>query len=128
MKRVLFFVALFSLSRVAASDQPHGASWKDVRVTEVTVYTTGGPTGKGYLVVTFSSNGTGTPSCASGYPRNLLIDVTTDGGRMAAATVMQARALGSALGMTLTVIGTGTCSLSSTTETMASIQISERGQ
>jgi hypothetical protein len=62
---------LLSLSSVAASDQPHaGRSWKDAGVTNVTAYTTGGAAGKSYVVVTLSSNGTGTPSCASGYPRN----------------------------------------------------------
>jgi len=112
MQRVLFLLALLAVSSVAVSDKPHGGSWKDVNVTDITAYTTGGPEGKGYLIVTFSSNGTGTPSCASGYPRNLAI-----AGGFAAA-IVQSAFLSQA---PLTVTGTGTCDVSPTTETMASV-------
>jgi hypothetical protein len=63
MKCALFAFALLALTRVAASDQPHaGSTWKDAKVTDVTIYTVGGPSGKGYVVVTFAGNGAGTPS------------------------------------------------------------------
>lgn len=121
MKRALLLpLAFLALSSTAAP--PAGSSWKDAKVTDVTIYTAAGPAGKGYLVVTFAANGTGTPSCASGYPKNLVIDITTDGGRMAAATVMQATMLGS----TVTVSGNGSCSVNPSMETMASIQTTAR--
>jgi hypothetical protein len=72
------------------------------------------------VVVTFSSNGAGTPNCASGYPRDLVIDLSTPGGAFAASTAQAAKVLGEAV----TVAGTGICSVPSTTETMASIVVS----
>jgi len=110
-------LTLLALSSVVASDQPHGSSWKEVKVAAVTAYTAGGPSGKGYVVVTFSSNGTGTPGCASGYPRDLVIDISTPGGGFAAAIAQSAKLSG----MSVTVAGTGTCGVASGTETMASI-------
>jgi hypothetical protein len=110
-------VLLLSMSSVAAP--PSGSSWKDVKVSDVTIYAAGGPTGKGHLVITFSSNGMGTPNCASGYPRNLLIDISTPGGAMAAAVLQS----GMILNSTVTVTGTGTCSVIANTETLASIQM-----
>jgi hypothetical protein len=90
-----------------------------VKVTEVTVYTAAGPAGKGYVVVTFSSNGTGTPNCASGYPKNLLIDNSSGPSGAFAAAVVQSAMLSV---MTVTVTGTGSCSVNPAMETMASIQ------
>ena len=119
MQRVLFSVTLLALSSMAVSDQPHGGTWKDAQVADITVYTTGGNEGKGYVVVTFAANGTGTPSCASGYPRSVAIDFSTPGGGGFAAAVMQSALLS---GMPVTVTGTGSCSVSPTIETVASIQ------
>jgi hypothetical protein len=114
----VFPLALLALSSVAASDQPHGGSWKDAQVADIMVHTDGGPAGKGYVVVTFAANGTGTPNCASGYPRSVAIDLSIAGGTFAAA-VMQSALLSS---MSVTVTGTGSCSVSPTTETAASVQ------
>ena len=119
MQRVLFSVTLLALSSMAVSDQPHGGTWKDAQVADITVYTTGGNEGKGYVVVTFAANGTGTPSCASGYPRSVAIDFSTPGGGGFAAAVMQSALLS---GMPVTVTGTGSCSVSPTIETVASVQ------
>jgi hypothetical protein len=116
-----FIACLLSLS-IAAADQPHGGSWKDVRVTNMVTYTAEGYPPKGLVIVTLSANGTGTPSCANGYPKNLAIDITTDSGRTALAMVLSASTLGS----TVSATGTGTCSVSSTTETMASIETKVR--
>jgi hypothetical protein len=117
MKRaVLLPVVLLSLSSTAAP--PAGSTWKDAKVTDVTVYTAGGPAGKGYVVVTFAANGAGTPSCASGYPRNLVIDLSAGGGGMAAMLVEQSMMTGQAL----TVTGSGSCSVNPSMETLASIQ------
>jgi hypothetical protein len=112
-----FLALLLPLSSAVAADQPHG-TWKDAKVADITVFAAGGPSGKGYMVVTFSSNGTGTPSCASGYPRNLAIDITTEGGKFASMELERS----SMIGMTVTVTGTGTCSVVPTAETLASIQ------
>jgi hypothetical protein len=117
MKRALFNLTFLALSGVAASDQPHGGSWKDVKVIEVTVYTAGGTSGKGYVVVTFTANGTG-PSCANGYPRSVAIDSSTPGGAFAAGIVQYAFLIGAPL----TVTGTGACSVIPNTETLDSIQ------
>ena len=84
MRHTLFPIALLALSGVAASDQPHEGSWKDAKVTDIMAYTAGGHEGKGYVVVTFAANGTGTPNCASGYPRSVVIDLSTPGGAYAA--------------------------------------------
>jgi len=112
-----FPLALLALSGVAASDQPHG-TWKDAKVTEITVYTTGGTDGKGYMVVRFAANGTGTPGCASGYPRSVAIDMSTVGGAMAAEMAEKSSLIGSVL----TVTGTGACNVSPKIETLASVQ------
>jgi hypothetical protein len=111
----LVLALLLSLSSAAAYA---GSSWKDVKITDVTIYTAAGPAGKGYVVVTFAANGTGTPSCASGYPKNLVIDISAVGGAMAAAAVQQ----GLMTGSTVSVTGTGGCSVNPSMETMASIQ------
>jgi hypothetical protein len=47
-----------------------------------------------------------------------VVDVSTDGGRLAAATVEQSLMLG----LPLTVMGSGTCSVNPSMETLASIQ------
>lgn len=118
-KRALLLPAVF-LSLASAAAPPAGSAWKDARVTDVTIYPAGGPGGKGYIVVTFASNGMGTPSCASGYPKNLVLDISTGGGGLAAAMVEQSLMMGS----TLTVTGSGTCaaSVNPPMETLASIQ------
>jgi hypothetical protein len=118
MKRALFLLALLALSGVAAADQPHAGSWKDAKITDIVVHTVGGPEGKGYVVITFAGNGTGTPNCASGYPRSVVIDLSTQGGAFAAAIAQTARLTG----MGLTVTGTGSCSVTPTIETAASVQ------
>jgi hypothetical protein len=118
---VLPFI-LLALSSVAASDQPHG-SWKDMNIVGITAYPVGGTDGKGYVVVTFAANGAGTPSCASGYPRNVAIDLSTAGGAFAASIAQAAKLTGTSV----TVTGTGTCTVTSTTETLASIQSQESG-
>lgn len=118
MRRALFSITLLALSSVAASDQPHGGIWKDVKVANMAVYATGGPAGKGYVVATFSANGSGTQGCASGYPRDLVIDLSTPGGAFAASVLQAARLTGSSV----TAHGTGTCSVIATTETLTSVQ------
>ncbi len=114
---------LLFLSGVAASDQPHGgSSSKDVRISDITVHTDGGSAGKGYVILTFSSTGTSTPSCASGYPRDLIVDMSIAGGAFAAAVAQSSFLTGSAV----TVTGSGTCSVVPTAETLASIRESGR--
>ena len=117
MQRSKLIVALL-LSVSSAAAYAGGSTWSGANVTNITSYPTGGPAGKGYVVVTFSSNGAGTPSCASGYPRNVAIDISTPGGAFAAAASQTAMLTG----MVVTVIGTGTCSVVPTAETLASIQ------
>src|SRR5215831_8800638 len=112
---------LLPLSNAVAADQPHG-TWKDVQVIDVTVFAAGGPAGKGYVVVTFSANGTGTPGCASGYPRSVAIDNSISGGAFAAGVAQTAFFSQ----LPLTVTGTGTCSVIPTTETLASIQMTHQ--
>jgi len=119
MRHTLFPIALLALSGVAASDQPHEGSWKDAKVTDIMAYTAGGHEGKGYVVVTFAANGTGTPNCASGYPRSVVIDLSTPGGAYAASIAQSAFIIGSS---SLTVTGTGNCSVTPTIETAASVQ------
>jgi len=118
MKRVLFSLALLAMSSVAVSDQPHTGSWKDAKLTDIVVHTAGGPEGKGYVVLTFAANGTGTPNCASGYPRSVVIDLSTPAGAYAAGIAQTVRLTGTSL----TVTGTGSCSVTPTIETVASLQ------
>ena len=121
MKRALLLpFALLALSSTAAP--PAGSNWKDVKVTDLTIYTAAGAAGKGYVVVTFSSSGTGTPSCASAYPRNVVIDPTAAADDRAVATVQMVMMTGT----TVTVTGTGSCSINPSMETMASIQTTAR--
>jgi hypothetical protein len=114
MKRALLLpFVLLALSSTAAP--PAGSTWKDVKVADITVYPAGGSAGKGFVMVTFSSNGMSTPGCSSGYPKNVVIDISTAAGAFAAAVLQSARLLGT----TLTVAGTGTCEVSSGMETLA---------
>jgi hypothetical protein len=122
MKSVLFSLALLAVSSAAVSDQPRGGSWKDAKVTDITAHTAGGTEGKGYVVVTFAANGTGIASCASGYPRSVVIDVSTPGAAYAAAMAQSAFLSG----MPLTVTGTGACNVVPNVETAASVQETPR--
>ena len=111
-------IILLALSSAAVSDPPHVGTWKNANVADIVVHTDGGHDGKGYVVVTFTANGTGGPNCASGYPRSVAIDLSGPGGMSAAHLAHTAfRA-----GKPLTVTGTGTCSVSPATETVASVQ------
>jgi hypothetical protein len=112
----LVLALLLSMSSVAAP--PPGGSWKDVKISDITVHADGGSAGKGYIVVTFSSNGTGTASCASGYPRSLVVDLSFAAGAFAASVAQASFLTGSAV----TVTGTGACSVIPTAETLASIR------
>jgi hypothetical protein len=122
VKQPLALLALLVLSSAAYAG---GSTWKDAKVSDITVYAAGGPEGKGYVVVTFAANGAGTPNCASGYPRSVVIDLSTAGGAYAAAIAQSAYLMGSS---SLTVTGTGTCTVSPTTETVASVQEMARNQ
>ena len=112
---IVVLALLLSMSSVAAP--PPSGSWKDVMISDITVHPAAGPTGKGYIVVTFSSNGTNTPNCASGYPRSLVVDLSDAGGGFAAAVAQSSFLSGSAV----TVTGTGACSVIPTAETLSSI-------
>jgi hypothetical protein len=116
-KHLLLPLTVLALSSAAASDQPHG-TWADAKVTNVAVYTTGGSASKGYVVVTFAANSTGTPGCASGYPRNIAIDTSTASAMLAFETLERSTMMGAPV----TVTGTGTCSVIPNTETLASVQ------
>ncbi len=117
MRNALCAITCLAVVSVAASDQPHGGILKDVNITDITVHTVGGNGEKGYVVVTFSSNGTGTPDCAKGYPSDLVIDMSIAGGAFAAALAQAGFLTGSAVSVT----GTGACSIVPTAETLASI-------
>jgi len=122
MKRALIPLALAAaLSTATAADQPQGGSWKDVKAEHVTVYATGGPGGEGYAVYTLSTNSTGTPQCASGYPRNVVVDIGKRVGAMAASELEKSMLMGGLL----TATGTGTCFNGS--EVLASISSQSRG-
>jgi hypothetical protein len=117
MKRALLLpLAFLALSSRAAA--PAGGVWKDAKITDITVYTAAGPAGKGYVVVTFSSNGSNAPNCASGYPKSVVIDLSNASGAFAASVLQASRLIGG----TITVTGTGTCSVNPTMETLASVQ------
>ena len=74
MRRALLPLTLLTLS--SATAYADGTTWTYAKVMSITVYAAGGSGQKGYVVVTFESNGKGTPpGCASGYPRNLAIDL-----------------------------------------------------
>ena len=122
MKHALFFSILLALSSVAGSDQSQHGIWKDAQVTSVVAYADGGSSGKGYVVVTFAANGTGSPHCAAGYPRSVAIDLSTAGGGFTAA-IVQAAVL---TGASMTVLGSGSCSVIPTVETVASVEETSR--
>src|SRR5690242_16370089 len=117
VKRLKLLLALLLVVSSAAA-YAGGSTWTGANVINITTYPSGGPAGKGYVVITFSSNGAGTPSCASGYPRNVAIDLSTAGGGFAAAVAQSSFLSGSAV----TVTGTAACSVIPTAETLASIR------
>lgn len=118
----LSLALLLSLSSAAA--YAGGGTFSDAKIISITTYTSEGAPPKGYVVVTFSGNGIGGPSCATSYPKNLVIDVSAQSGNSAAATALMALMTG----QPVTAAGTGTCSLNSSMETMASIQNSIAGR
>ena len=89
-----------------------------MKITGITVYAAGDPSEKGSVVVTFTATGRGTPNCASGYPRDVVIDLSTAGGAFAASIAKAAKLTGTSV----TVTATGNCTVISNTETRASIQ------
>lgn len=117
MKRALLIPLVFLSLLSSAATPPAGSRWKDVKITDITIYAAGGSSGKGYVVVTFASNGLGTPSCAGDYPKNLVIDLTNPGGTLATTAVELQNTLGSL------VTVTGTCSIVPSMETLASIHL-----
>jgi hypothetical protein len=122
MRRALIALALLAFSIATAFAGV--STFTEAKIASTTVYTSGGSAAKGYLVVTFTSNGVGTPGCASGYPRNIVIDLSTDGGKFAATVFAKAEMLGSAI----TATGTGMCSVIPTAETLLSVQETPRVQ
>jgi hypothetical protein len=121
MKHPKLFLALILLI-FSASAYAGGSTWTGASIINMTAYATGGTEGKGYVIVTLSSNGAGTPDCARGYPRNVAIDLSTPGGAFAAALAQSARLMGA----TVTVTGAGNYTVIPTAETLASIQAAER--
>jgi hypothetical protein len=111
MKRALT-LALLSLSTAAAMDG--GGKWTDTTITSITA----NAPAQGYVLLTLASSSTGTPSCASGEPRNVVIPMTP-GGKEAVGIAESAMMTGK----TVTVTGMGTCSVVSTAETLLSIQM-----
>ena len=70
-------------------------------------------------MVVMNGTPTGTPSCASTNPNRWAMDPTTANGQGQIALIRFA----AALGKTVAIIGTGTCSLWTDTETVASILV-----
>jgi hypothetical protein len=103
-------------NEVACAD---GSVWTDAKITNIKVVTSAPTAPKGYVLVAFATNGTGTPNCASGYPRNIAIDLSSQGGALAFA-VLEKAVFG--LPLTVTVRGTGACSVVSNADTLASLE------
>jgi hypothetical protein len=76
MKHFKLGLALLLSLSLWASEAAYadGSVWTDAKITNIKVVTSAPTAPKGYLLVTFAANGTGTPNCASGYPRNVSID------------------------------------------------------
>jgi len=117
MKRT-FSLTLLALASAALADQPPHGTWTDARIAGLVVYTSGGPQNKGYVVVTLQANGTGSPSCAAGYPRSVAVDLTVEGSRMALGELERSMLMG----QSITLTGSGACTVQATVETLASVE------
>lgn len=114
-KKLSVAVALALASMVASA----GGSYANVGISDIWVYT--GASGQnppsGIIIVVFNSNGTGTPACSSSYKNYALIDLSAAGGVSAYAFAQTAYLAGK----TVTVDGSGACSINSQFETLADI-------
>jgi hypothetical protein len=114
MKTLIRFSAILALALGAAVAQAGGTYTGTV--SSVTAYSVPGYSPNGMVLVKFAGNLTGSPSCASSYTNYLAVDVTTAAG----AEVVSLVELAYALGSTVTVGGTGACTVDSNFETLAS--------
>ncbi len=119
MKRFKLVAALFlSLSLWASESAYAGGTWSGVSVAEIKACTSEGCPPKGWVVVKLSAGATGTPpSCSSSNRNFVVIDTTIPAGAFAAALMQTAKLSG----MTISVAGSGSCSLDPAVETAASV-------
>jgi len=120
MKAKLMFAALLS-SMLAASELAYGGgSWPSVTVIHLVPCSsedTAICSTNGMVQVEFSANGTGGPSCGSGFKGWAAINITTSSGQALYAAILMARVAG----LTITATGTGTCDVDTAMETLGYI-------
>jgi hypothetical protein len=95
-----------------------GGTWSGVTVSAIKLCISEGCPPKDSVIIRLSAGATGTPpSCSSSYRNYIVIDTTTELGKFAAGIMQSARLLGT----DITVVGTGSCSVDSAAETLASV-------
>lgn len=96
-----------------------GGTWQNVTVVGLTACTAARCPPHGWVTVQLSANATGNPPACSGDNRNMVALDTAEGrGGAFAAAMMQSSML---LGTTLTISGTGNCSVDAVIETAGTV-------
>lgn len=119
--KILLSALLLSLSlsvSQAANPNPAGGTWNNVTVVSVTACTAERCPPKGWVIVQFSADATGSPpACARDNPRSVAIDMQTAAGGFAAAILQT----GTLTGMTLNIAGTGACEVDAAIESLGKV-------
>lgn len=112
----LIAVLIMAVAPVAAFAS---GSWSSVTVADVYAYSTLGVSPNGQIQIKLSSNSTGGPSCASSYLNYVVIDPSTNAGAALAGIFMRALSLG----LSVSIAGTGTCTINSSIESVDHVTI-----
>lgn len=122
MRFRVLFALLLPMSLWATEPSHPAGTWLGVKVLEVKACTPEGCPPKGRVIVKLSAGATGSPpSCSSSYRNWVAINIGEAGGAFAASLMQAARLTG----MSISVEGTGSCSLASDIETAATVAGSE---
>lgn len=118
--KILFaLVPTLSLSASEAALNPPGGSWSNVTVVGVTACTAARCPPHGWLTVQLSADATGNPPDCSRDNRNRIALDTSEGkGGAFAAAMLQTSMLS---GMSVTISGTGNCSVDPWIETSGTV-------
>ena len=107
------------LSASVAAMNPGGGTWANVTVTGLTACTAARCPPHGWVTVQLSANATSNPpACSSDNRNSVAIDTSEGKGGAFAAAIAQSSMM---LGSTISIIGTGNCSVDAVIETAGTV-------